>query len=68
MPAASTLLCTTSLESVHGRKGWLTAELRDRPGGELFSSARTLYLIAHSPPPQMAGEFEFQELKGSSHQ
>ncbi len=68
MPAGSTVLCTASLESVHRRKAWLTAELRDRPGGALFSSARALYLIANSPPPQLAGEFEFQELKKASNQ
>lgn len=58
LPAGSTVVCTTSLESVDGRKGWVTAELRDRPGGELFASARALYVVAKKPMPQLNGEFK----------
>jgi len=60
LPAGTTVVCTTSLESVAGRKAWVTAELRDRPGGELYSSARALYVVAKKPMPHLEGEFEFQ--------
>jgi len=55
LPAASTVVCTTSLETVDGRKGWVTAELRDRPGGVLFCSARALYVMPKSPVPATGG-------------
>ena len=46
------MLCTAALESVEGRKGWVTAELRDRLGGELLCSARALFILAKKPAPQ----------------
>ena len=66
MPAGSTVVCTTSVESVKGRKGWLQAELRDRPDGVLFSSARALYVVASSPLLQVDGDFEPLELRRAS--
>ena len=50
-------MCTTALESMNGRKGWATAELRDRPGGQLYSSARALYIIDRASPLP-GGNFE----------
>jgi len=61
LPAGTTVVCTTSLESVEGRKAWVTAELRDRPGGQLYSSARALYVVAKKPMPHLEGEFEFRK-------
>ena len=40
---------------------WVTAELRDRPGGVLYSSARALYVIAKKPMPQLDGEFRLPQ-------
>lgn len=55
VPSSSNVVCTTSLESVDGRKVWVRAELRDRPGGVLYSSARALFVIPRQiPAPEVA--------------
>jgi hypothetical protein len=58
VPAGTTVVCTTSLESIEGRKGWVRAELRDCPDGELYASARALFVVPKKAMPELAGEFK----------
>lgn len=58
VPAGSIVVCTTSLESIEGRKGWVTAQLRDQPDGEVYAAARALFVVPKKPMPELAGEFE----------
>lgn len=38
------LLCTAELEAAQGRKLWMRATLRDRPGGKVYATGRTLFV------------------------
>ena len=58
VPAGSTVVCTTSLESVDGRKMWVGAQLCDRLDGELYASARALFVVPRRAMPELAGEFK----------
>lgn len=56
VPSSSHVICTTTLESVEGRKVWVRAEMRDRPDGVLYSTARALFVIPRQipVPPRLA--------------
>ena len=59
VPANSSVVCTTALESVDGRKTWVTAELRDRPDGVLYASARALFVIPRQAPAIVQGDINY---------
>ena len=45
MPASTSLMCTASLDSLDGRKAWVSAQVLDRPGGTLYATAKALFVI-----------------------
>ena len=45
LPAATSLICSASLQSLEGRKAWVTAEVLDRPGGVLYATGKALFVI-----------------------
>lgn len=47
--AGRTILCTTELESIEGRKLWMKATVSDGPDGVVYATARALFV---SPKPQ----------------
>ncbi len=58
VPASTSLVCTASLESMDGRKAWVTAEVVNRPGGSLYATGRALFVIPKDKmlPPSKASE------------
>jgi acyl-coenzyme A thioesterase PaaI-like protein len=42
--AGKTVLCTTELESFDGRKIWMKATMSDGPDGQVFATARALFV------------------------
>lgn len=44
IPSGSEIICTARVESVEGRKAWISAEVMDRPGGLVYASGRALYV------------------------
>lgn len=49
LPTGNTVLCTSELESVDGRKVWMTATISDGPHGKVYATARALFV---APKPQ----------------
>ncbi|PSC67606.1 Acyl-coenzyme A thioesterase THEM4 [Micractinium conductrix] len=47
--AGATVLCTTEIESVDGRKVWMKATMSDGPAGAVYATARALFV---SPKPR----------------
>jgi hypothetical protein len=45
VPAATSLVCTASLQSLDGRKAWVLAEVLDQPGGMLYATGKALFVI-----------------------
>lgn len=44
VPQNALVLCTTKLESVEGRKLWMVAEVKDKPNGTTYATARALFV------------------------
>lgn len=44
VPQNASVLCSTRLESVEGRKLWMVAELKDKPNGTTYATARALFV------------------------
>lgn len=44
MPVPSMVCCTASIQSLDGRKAWLSAVLCDEPGGTVYATGKALYL------------------------
>lgn len=47
--AGATVLCTTEVESIEGRKVWMKATVSDGPEGAVYATARALFV---SPKPR----------------
>ena len=45
MQAGRLVLCEAELESIDGRKMWMTARVQDRPGGKVYASSRALFVV-----------------------
>ena len=45
MPASTSLICTASLDSLDGRKAWVSAQVLDKPGGTLYATGKALFVI-----------------------
>lgn len=45
VPASTSLICTASLDSLNGRKAWVSAQVLDRPGGTLYATGKALFVI-----------------------
>ncbi len=45
VPASTSLICTASLDSLDGRKAWVSAQVLDRPGGTLYATGKALFVI-----------------------
>ncbi len=45
MPASTSLICTASLDSLDGRKAWVSAQVLDKPGGILYAIGKALFVI-----------------------
>ena len=46
--AGSTILCTAEVESIEGRKLWMTSTLKDGPTGKVYATARALFVAPSS--------------------
>lgn len=44
IPAGSKVLCLANVESTEGRKLWMHAEMRDKPDGKVYATARALFV------------------------
>ncbi|GMH40479.1 hypothetical protein BSKO_08383 [Bryopsis sp. KO-2023] len=44
VPQNTSVLCTSRLESVEGRKLWMVAEVKDKPNGTTYATARALFV------------------------
>lgn len=44
VPQNSSVLCSTKVELIDGRKLWMTAEVRDKPNGTVYATARGLFV------------------------
>lgn len=44
VPHNSSVFCTTRVEEINGRKLWMTAELKDKPDGITYATARSLFV------------------------
>lgn len=42
--AGRTVLCTTEVESMEGRKLWMKATVSDGPEGQVYATARALFV------------------------
>lgn len=42
--AGRTVLCTTEVESAEGRKLWMRATVSDGPDGQVYATARALFV------------------------
>ena len=45
VPASTSLICTASLDSLDGRKAWVSAQVLDKPGGTLYATGKALFVI-----------------------
>lgn len=48
LPVDVEVICTASLEEVQGRKIWVRAVMRDRPGGAPYAEGKALYISTRS--------------------
>ena len=45
VPASTSLICTASLDSLDGRKAWVSAQVLDKPSGTLYATGKALFVI-----------------------
>lgn len=50
VPASTSLICTASLDSLDGRKAWVSAQVLDKPGGTLYATGKALFVIPKVKP------------------
>ncbi len=50
IPAGSHIICTASLDSIEGRKTWVTATVKDRPDGVEYAAGTALFVIPKKHP------------------
>ncbi|CAL5219805.1 g1712 [Coccomyxa viridis] len=58
VPASTSLICTASLDSLDGRKAWVSAQVLDKPGGTLYATGKALFVIPKDKmlPPSKQSE------------
>ena len=59
VPASTSLICTASLDSLDGRKAWVSAQVLDRPGGTLYATGKALFVIPKVEPESGLVRFGF---------
>jgi hypothetical protein len=67
LPAESTIICEAEVESMEGRKIWLTARLTDTTGDTVYAASRALFVKPKQPvslPQQQPGDQQQQQGDG----
>jgi hypothetical protein len=54
LPAQSTIMCSAEVESVDGRKIWVSARVTDPTGATVFADSRALFVKPREPVPFLA--------------
>ena len=50
IPAGSHIICTSKLESLEGRKTWVTATVSDQPNGQIYAVGKALFVVPKTHP------------------
>lgn len=50
IPAGSHIICTASMDSIEGRKTWVSATVKDKPDGVVYAAGKALFVIPKKHP------------------